>query len=513
MAALVAIALLITGCGGGSDGGGASGPSGDDASGDRPGRAANPAKKPNLLVVMTDDQTIGSFNSEVMPKATRFFGEFGGTVFDQAIAAPPLCCPARAGFLTGRYAHNHGVLENTVGYASMRGKDETFPAMLQDRGYRTGMIGKFLNGYGDVADAAPAPGFDRWFAIKGYAAYENFEVSDDGEVRFIEDYATEALTSEAVEFMSERDPDPFFLWLSYNAPHTVRKKSGPCAGLAAQPPDRKTFERFADAELERPASFDEKDTSDRPSLADFPDRLGPRDIAEATRAWRCSLAAMFEVDRQFGKLIGALRRSDRLEDTVIVFLSDNGFFYGEHRLTDDKRLPLEPALRVPMAIRVGADVSPKAEAPGSVDRLVSQVDLAPTMLDYAGAKDCPRGQSCEPLDGRSLRPLLEGDEGSGWPNRRAIPLTLDDGWTYDAIRTERELYLETTAARKRDFPSPQPELYDLADDPDQLTNLAAVPADQEIERIKKLGRRLDAAVSCSGIRGRNRRLDGRPFCE
>jgi N-acetylglucosamine-6-sulfatase len=459
---------------------------------------------------MTDDQTVGSFTEEVMPATLEFFAD-GGTFFDQAIAAPPLCCPARAGFLTGRYAHNHGVVENEIGYASMRGKGETFPVALQAAGYRTGMVGKFLNGYGDVAGSAPAPGFDRWYAMQGYADYFDFEVSDDGRRRHVGRYATRELTARAREFIDAVRGRPFFLWLSYNAPHTVLPgHEPPCDGKAAQPPNAAALERFTDAELPRTASFDQEDTSARPSIATHPDRLGPRAIAETTRAWRCALAAMRDVDEQLASLLDRLRDSGRLEDTIVVYLSDNGYFYGEHRLTEDKRLPLEPALRVPMAIRVGDAVGGGEGRPARRGELVSQVDLAPTLLDYAQAAHCPPGRRCAPLDGRSLRGLLEGEE---WPRGRAIPLTLADGWSYDALRTERELYMELTASRKRNFEGRRRELYDLRSDPDQLDNRVARSGPEIRERLTILGRRLAELTNCAGVEGRDPRSSGRPYCE
>jgi N-acetylglucosamine-6-sulfatase len=475
-------------------------------------RAERPAPKraPNLLVVMTDDQSVGSFNADVMPNTTGFF-EGGGTNFDQAIASPPLCCPSRAGFLTGRYAQNHRVLENEIGYASMEGQDQTFPIALQASGYRTAMIGKFLNGYGDVAGAAPAPGFDRWFSMQGSAEYTDYEVSDDGERRFVKRYATDELTEQARVFVGGTKGQPFFLWLSYNAPHTVLEGNPPpCDGLAAQPPpDPAVYEAFAGEPLPRPPSFDEKDTSDRPSLAIHPDPLGPKDIAEATDAWRCSLAAMRAVDDQLDLLLSDLRDSGELDNTVVVYLSDNGYYYGEHRLIDEKRLPLEPALRIPMAVRVGEAIERREARPAQTDALVSQVDLAPTLLDFAGVPLCPRDLDCAPMDGRSLRPLLEGE---AWQTSRAIPLTLEDGWAYEAMRTDRELYMELTASRKEEFDEPQAELYELDSDPDQLDNLAAGPA-AGAARLEELSARLARITDCAGIAGRDPRTDGRPFCD
>ena len=459
---------------------------GDD---EQPSRADASPGAPNLLVVMTDDQSLGTFTDAVMPRTRALFAD-GGTIFEQAIASPPLCCPSRAGFLTGRYAHHHGVVENEVGYGTLEGRDETLPVALQADGYRTAMVGKFLNGYERVAGADPAPGFDRWYSIYGPANYVGFQVSDDGELRDVDDYATDDLTREAIEISSEaeRDEVPFFLWLAYNAPHTVLPGSPPpCDGLAAQPPGPHAFRRFAHAPLPRPDSFDEADVSDKPSLAGGPGRLRNGQLEELTQAWRCGLAALREVDEGVDRLISSLRESRQLENTVVVYVSDNGQYYGEHRLTDEKRLPLEPALRIPLAIRVGRKVQ-EAAAPRAVPELVSQVDLAPTLLEFAGVEPCPPQSGCEPMDGRSLRPLLSS--GGDWPEDRAIPLSLDEGWAYRGLRTRDELYLELDASRWRRFDPPAVELYDLQRDPDQLDNVADRPG--EADRVAALHRRLEA---------------------
>jgi arylsulfatase A-like enzyme len=452
--------------------------SGDE---DQP-RAEAPAGAPNLLVVMTDDQSLASFTEAVMPRTRKLFAE-GGTVFEQAIASPPLCCPSRAGFLTGRYAHHHGVVENDVGYGTMTGRDGTLAVALQAGGYRTAMVGKFLNGYEREAGAEPAPGFDRWYSIFGPANYFDFQVSDGGDVRDVAGYATEDLTREAIEITEEADRDdiPFFMWLAYNAPHTVLPGSPPpCDGLAAQPPSPAAFRRFADAPLPAPTSFDERDISDKPSLAGGPGPLRSGQVGELTKAWRCGLAALRAVDEGLGRLISALRESGQLENTVVVYLSDNGLYYGEHRLTDEKRLPLDPALRIPLAVRVGEEVQ-RTPPPAAVPELVSQVDLAPTLLDFAGVEPWP-------TDGRSLRPLLTGR--GEWPTDRAIPLSLDEGWTYRGLRTPDELYLELDASRWRRFERPAVELYELERDPHQLQNVADRPG--EAKRVAALHRRLEA---------------------
>jgi arylsulfatase A-like enzyme len=469
--------------------------------------AAGSADRPNLLVVMTDDQTTASFGPLAMPFTSRLFRR-GGTNFSQAIAAPPLCCPARAGFLTGRYAHNHGVVENIIGYPTMRGKRDTFPVALKRAGYETGLVGKFMNGYEPFAGPKPAPGFASWHAIFGYAGYTDFQVSDDGELRTVPGYATDVLAAAAIDFTATAaaDQKPFFLWFSLNAPHTVGEGSPPpCDGADPQPPDAATYARFADEELPRPATFDEDDITDKRSLEDGPPPLSRRKLAQTTRAWRCTLAAVAGVDDGIRRLVNALRSQGQLENTVLVFLSDNGGYFGEHRLIDDKRLPLEPGLRIPMAVRVGSEVA--GDSPGEVSELVSQVDLAPTLLDYAGVDRCAVDKRCVPMDGRSLRPLLDGT--GDWPADRAIPLTLDEAWTYEALRAPSALYMELTATRYGEFEGAVPELYELDDDPNELEAIT----DPDDPRIAELSARLARLQRCRGIEGRDEPYRGAPFCE
>ncbi len=481
---------------------------GDDDPATRVERAAAPPGAPNLLVVMTDDQSLRSFNPDVMPRTTEFF-EREGTMFEQAIAAPPLCCPSRAGFITGRYAHNHGVVENDIGYGSMSGEDTTFPVALQAGGYRTGMIGKFLNGYERVAGAEPAPGFDRWYAINGSADYFDFQVSDDGKLREVGEYATDDLTREAIEFTADARTDESRS--SSGSPTTRPTRSSREARPRATGlrPSPRTPRRSRPSPTRRcpPRRRSTRTPRDKPSLAGGPGEMRRGRVAEATRAWRCALAAMAAVDEQVGALIESLEGSGQLDETVVVYLSDNGHFYGEHRLSDDKRLPLDPALRIPLAISVGDELG-GPRPPDSVPDLVSQVDLASTLLDYAGVGGCPADAECPPMDGRSLRGLLEGE--GPWPADRAIPLELDDGWTYRALRTAAELYVELDASRWADFDEPALELYDLERDPHQLENVAGDPG--RGGRVAELHARLEVLGRCAGIEGRDPAGD-RPHCE
>ena len=452
-------------------------------------RGEPPGTAPNIVVVMTDDQTVGSFTAEAMPFTHRLFSE-RGVIASEAIASPPLCCPARAGFLTGQYAHNHGVTTNDPGYQQLVDPGNTLPVWLQRAGYRTALIGKFLGNYEAEAGAQPAPGWDRWYSIMGYAGYSGFEVSDDGVRTRPEGYATAVLAEQAADFIADSsgaDEPPFFLWLALNAPHTVEAGSPPpCDVAAPQPESNADFAPFAEAPLPRPPSFDEDDVSDKGRWVSRRPPLDPERIAEMTTRWRCTLASLRSVDRGVETVIGELERSGELGDTLVVYLSDNGYFFGEHRIPEDKRLPYEPSLRIPMAF-----LTPDIEDP-QPPALVSNVDLAPTFLDYAGAKPCAdaAGKECRELDGISLRGVL-----GGLPmTPRRIPISLTESFAYDALRTTHHLYMELRADRDGPLDRPSAELYDLRTDPDQLDNLIATDREGSAVLRGRLAAHLDRLI-------------------
>jgi arylsulfatase A-like enzyme len=217
--------------------------------------------------------------------------------------------------------------------------------------------------------------------------------------------------------------------------------------------------------------------------------LSKADVEELTLRWRCSLASLRAADRGIRRLVTELADTGELERTVLVFFSDNGYFFGEHRFTGDKRLPYEATAHVPMAIAVPEGLRDGAR-PKRVDEPVGIADLAPTLLDYANVEPCLGGGSCRRLDGRSLSGLLEGDE-EGWPRNRAILLELDDGYTYAALRTRRHLYAEYVADRRGKLPRPAIELYDMRSDPAQLRNLWQEKRPRARQLAKRLGDRLE----------------------
>ena len=501
----------------------------------QPGRpptdpAATAAEAPNFLFVLVDDQATNSFHRRFMPQTFHWIVD-PGTEFTSALAAPPLCCPDRAGLLTGQYPHNDGVWSNHPGYGSLTEKPNTLPSWLRRAGYRTGYFGKFLNHYPELRGAAPAPGFDRWVAyMEESSTYYDYWLSVDGQPRFYghdrSAYSTDVLTRYARAFIRDQvgSTRPFFAWVAYSAPHGNQLTSGPCTGQSPVPPDAATLHRFADENLPRPSGFNEADVSDKPrKIARLPP-LDSEAINELTRRWRCTLAAMSVVDRGVGRLMGELQDDGMLGNTIVMYLSDNGSFFGEHRLRGGKGLVYEPALRVPFAVYVPPAFRDRAQPPVS-GAVVSNQDVAPTMLDYAKrfggpASPCNPPGDCRRMDGRSLVSLLGGpgswrvgrgalveiDARRTSPSRAAERRRIDPecNCAYEAIRTHRYIYSESLTGER--------ELYDLVRDPHQLVN--RIDSRRYAGPRRKLAVRLASLERCSGQRGRDPRARaGPPLCE
>lgn len=478
---------------------------------------AQARERPNVIVVYTDDQDAASFNGRYMPQTMRLLGD-QGTVFSDSIVTTPLCCPSRASFLTGNYPHNSGVFVNKDGYQHVRDKANTLGVWMQRAGYETAWVGKFLQGYNNVDDPSqPAPGFDRW-SVSLRPKYYGWKLFVDG--RKVKggvrpgDYYTDELNRRAIELATEQveRPRPLFMILNHLAPHGGEGARGRCAGTVAPAPgDQGRFERES---LPHPPSFNEADRSERTA---FPAerRLTAADIDKARNRYRCRLESLAAVDRGIADLYRALERQDQLDDTVLVFTSDNGLLLGEHALTG-KGIPYEEGLRVPLAIRVPDRLLERPRV-AEVGELTTNIDLTATLLELADARPCYRPRSCRNLDGRSLVPLIEGRSGE-WPAGRAIPIEGgEDGGPcgYRGLRLEGEVLLRAVAPGDDGACEPirAPEYYDLDADPFQLDNLVATEPRPSRARVAALERRLAELEGCSGIEGRDQSRAGARFCE
>jgi arylsulfatase A-like enzyme len=398
-----------------------------------PEAAAAAATRPNFLVVMTDDQRHDTLTTQFMPRTLAgIAGE--GVTFTQGFGTTALCCPSRASFLTGRYARHHGVHVNQD-----RLEETTIVHRLHDAGWRTGLVGKYLNSWGGEA----RPEFDDWQAW--IAGYEDAAMNVRGRFVFVPGYQTDVLRDRAVRFLRETPADrPFFLLFAPHAPH-----------LPATPAPRHA-DAYRELEPWRPPNFNPRVMRGVPAWMQRLPLLTRRDVrTDVDEVRRRQLACLRSVDEAVGALLDELRTDGRLGDTFVVFHSDNGFFWGEHRIAKVKNHVYEEAHRVPFAIRY----PPLVAAPRTDASLVANIDLAPTMCELAGIRTPAN------MDGRSLVPLLRG----GAPPRDALLLEgFPDVIPYRALRTDHLVYSENEGDIA--------ELYDLAADPWQKRNLVRNPS-------------------------------------
>lgn len=492
--------------------------------------------RPNVVVIQADDQTVAQFNRATMPRTFRLLVR-NGTRFTDYIATTALCCPSRASLLTGQYPHNHGVFANggdRGGYLALRDKGNVLPVWLHRAGYNTIHLGKFLNGYWKIGNpAAVAPGWDDWQTlINKNDNYYDYDISNNGQVVHFgtsdRDYVTTVLQRKAVRAVREYAPKraPFYLQFDERAPHVKRSDSGPCAGRLPQPaPEDK--HKFQHAEMPRVPSFNEKDMSDKPAFLQGSPRLKRVTKRKIKRHWRCSLASLAAVDRSVARVYRAVKHQGELNRTVFIYISDNGQFFGEHRIKTGKVLPYEEALRQPLAIKVPKryrDGRPRVPVVGAA---AGNIDLAPTILALAKGRPCPPRGACRTMDGRSLMPLLTGN--GRWPHNRAVlseyhvPSPHRYGsCDFAAVRTPRTLYAEhysvtdLATGKCTAVQPPEVERYDLKRDPYELDNLCYGGLTSNCPQGRaqaRLERELNKLRHCAGIRGRDQKVDGRPFCD
>jgi Arylsulfatase A and related enzymes len=508
----------------------------------RPVSAAHDGR-PNILVVMTDDQALADV--ALMPNVKRLLAA-QGTTFADAVDSYPLCCPARATFITGQYAHNHQVLGNfyPYGWYGMKDRGNILPAWLQKAGYNTALIGKWLNGYGarDAHGEVPR-GFDIWRGLLDVSAYDyfNFVMNQDGNLRTWgdADFARKLVEFANVE-VTKRDnpgladvvaqlqkvmgpapysywgthkakdysPDvtgkitedlvraektskkPFFIWWAPAASHRedVATTLMNRPGRDPRPPQRYAA-KSAQYKLPRPPSFNEADVSDKPkNIQDGAPALSDAQIAQLQLDYEGRAGSLLAVDDHVKQLVKILTATHQLKNTLIVFVSDNGWLQGQHRVPGDKYLPYEESLRVPLILR-----GPGIPAGRTVHGQVSNIDFAPTLVAAAKAhagrtmdgvsllptvRD-PRKRPQRAIEVEALSRLLYGDFG---------PLNAWDR-PYTGVRTDRYTYAVYTETGDK-------ELYDRKKDPYELRNLAGVPAYAKVQQ--HLAAKLVKLKHCKG---------------
>jgi N-acetylglucosamine-6-sulfatase len=442
-----------------------------------PARADSPAApRPNIILIVTDDHrydAAGFMGHPYVetPNLDRMSRD--GVVFENAFVTTSLCSPSRASILTGCYAHRHGVIDN---YTSVPPRLTYFPELLQKAGYRTAFIGKWHMGETDT----PQRGFDRWVSFKGQGTYwadgrgtnrvvpqtsnEGFNV--DGRRVPQRGYITDELTDYALDWLAQpRSGAPFFLYLAHKAVHSD-----------FVPADRHRG-RYAEKTIPLPATYANtpenyagkplwlKNQRNSRHGVDYAFNLPAFDLQAYHRRYCETLLA---VDESLGRIFRYLEEQGTLRSTLVVYMGDNGYQFGEHGLID-KRTAYEPSMRIPLlahwpeVLPAGARIKP----------MVANIDIAPTLLAAAGAA------ALDGIDGRNALPLARG-ENVRW--RDALVYEYFWEWNYPytptlhAIRTEQYKYIRPYGLWDLS------ELYDLASDPGEATNLAARPEHQATAR-------------------------------
>jgi len=471
-------------------------------------------QKPNIVVVLTDDQARNSITPEAMPNLhEKLIGQ--GTTFTDYVVTTPLCCPSRASLLTGQYGHNNGVLRNF--YPDLKQKGNVLPSWLQRSGYTTAHVGKFLNAYEQDAGgpAAVAPGWDKWFTQLEKRRYYNWKASKNGRIRHFgsndADHATTVFNDYAESWTKQlvKRDEPFYLQVDHYAPHASGGRDTRCS--AAPVPEAVDEGRFAGAPLPQPPNFDEEDVSDKPKFIRDRPRLTAEDQEKMERRYRCTLEAAYGIDRGIGKIYRAVANAGELKRTIFVFTSDNGYFFGEHRIPKGKPQPYEENIRVPLTMlvprgyRKGVDRIATSSAP------TANIDVAPTLLRLARAEPCRSKRVCRTLDGRSLLPLLNGTS-TDFPQPRAIGIEISE-CTYRGARYDGRVYFQYANPSDQGCAADEREHYDLRADPFQLENLIPAPPDSEDSRTEdKLRRLTERLQDCAGIRGRDPRPRSGHYC-
>ncbi|MBA3671911.1 MAG: sulfatase [Gemmatimonadaceae bacterium] len=450
-----------------------------------PSQAGATAARPNIVFILSDDEDVALH--AYMPKTKALLHD-RGTTFDNYFVTYSLCCPSRATTLRGQYPHSTGIEGNqlpTGGWQKFHalGRDSsTIATWLKDAGYRTAMFGKYMNGY--QPKAGMPPGWAEWYVTgAGYGGY-NYTLNENGTMvpygRQPGDFLVDVIAHKAADVIrrSAADKTPVFLYVAPFTPHGPSTAAPRHAGL------------YADAALPRSPAFDEEDVSDKPKAVSSRPRLAPQVISRLEDAYRRRVRSLQSVDDLVDSVVTALRVTGQLENSYIVYASDNGFHLGEHRLMQGKNTPYESDIRVPMVIR-----GPRVAAGRHESALVLNNDLAQTFAAMAGVRPPSF------VEGRSMLPLLTRSD-PAW--RRAAFMVERRGGrdaqeelgdspdgrgqgSFDAIRTADHTYVEYGTGER--------ELYDLRRDPHQLENLAA-RADQAL--VKRLSSWLAALAKCSG---------------
>ena len=463
-------------------------------------------QRPDVVVVVVDDLRWDEFGAAghpylETPNIDRLAAE--GALFINSFHAVPLCSPNRASLLTGQYPSRHGIIDN-VARNLLSHALETFPRAMQAAGYATAFVGKWHMGN----DPTPRPGFDYWVGLPGQGRSTDPELFEDGALHVMAGYTTDLLTDRVLNFIGARGTDEAYLvYLAHKAVHPDVKQRddgsvdpGSSMGYVPAPRHRGRYEN--EVFTRRPnVTSSLEDLGEMPAVRralayraspDITEQFGGiLDPGTSEETIRRRAEMLLAVDESLGRIMDALEERGTLDRTLIILTSDNGFFFGEHGLSLERRLPYEESIRNPLLVRYPPLVEPGSRPAG----FALSVDVAPTVLELA------RVSISSQIQGRSLVPLLAGAEPSDWRQsllvefytyENPMPWLLD--MDYRMVRTDRYKYIHWTHHPDLD------ELYDMRADPYEMDNLMDVP---ELARVRselrdELGRLTLSAMGLSG---------------
>ena len=451
-------------------------------------------RKPNILLILVDDLRYDEFGAGghpylKTPHIDRIAHE--GVTFDRAFHTTPICSPNRASILTGQYASRHGIIDNVARDAASH-RLPNYHLHLQKLGYETAHIGKWHMGN----DGKPRPGYDFWVAYDGHGRLYDPLLNEQGTYVQRTGYVTDIMNEMAVAYVKRRHDKPWSLWFAHKAVHPDAEQAADGTfKMDGYRPAKRHENLYRNCvfpkkpNMQAPGEF----LRHKPAWAEAVElRKSEQSRAlldaihsgtqEEIRLRACMMAA---VDEGVGMLFAALEETGQLDDTLIFFLGDNGYFFGEHGIGPERRFAYEEGIRSPLIARLPRRI----KAGTHCGELVILQDLAPTIIDIAG------GRPGAHIQGRTLTPLLAGRK-KGWRKSVLIEYWAENAYpwlinmTYKAVRTGRYTYIpwvNRNRARELD------ELYDLETDPYELLNLVRSSRHRALrERLQRELRRLAA---------------------
>jgi len=450
-------------------------------------------RRPNIVVVLVDDMRWDEFgeaghNYLKTPNIDRIAKE--GAYFINAFATTPLCSPSRASFLTGQYAHTNGIVDNTARNEQSH-QLSTFPKKLHENGYATAFIGKWHMGNDDTK----RPGFDYWVSLKGQGEAIDPALNINGELQTVKGYVTDILTDHSLRFINQKRDQPFLLYLAHKAlhPNLTQRDDGTVVdiGEGGFIAAKRHLGMYDKAEFNRRPNYNIPPL-DKPALARRIAGLPPLSPETSTKekTIRERSEMLMAVDESLGMILKALEDKGELDNTIVVFTSDHGYWYGEHCLDSERRLAYEEAIRIPMLVRYPRTI----KAGTKPIQLVLSIDLAPTLLDMAGVAPGKH------LQGKSWVPIFAG-KGNGWRSSFLVEYYSDTVMPrivkmgYKAVRSQRYKYIHYVDLEGMN------ELYDLDIDPYELHNIIDDP--NMVGTLKEMKNELNRLLQQTGAANLN----------